>query len=126
MTDWVAVAQLSNLTRYKKIRVDVDGVPVALWMVKSKVYALADTCIHKQRSLSKGVLLNGRIVCPGHQWEFDPGTGYEATQDRYQPTYDVRVDDGGTIFVACRPRHDSAGSSAPTDHAADNTMVSAE
>lgn len=103
MADWLAVAQLSELARRKKKQVDVNGEPVALFLVGSQVFALADTCMHKQRSLSKGVLLNGRIVCPGHQWEFDPATGYVEEQCRYQPTYDVRVEDD-TVYVATRPR----------------------
>lgn len=105
MPEWLAVAQLSELARRKKTQVDVEGEPVALFLVGSRVFALADTCIHKQRSLSKGVLLNDRIVCPGHQWEFDPATGYVEDQDRYQPTYDVRVE-GDTVYVATRPRAD--------------------
>ena len=103
MADWLAVAELSELARRKKKQVDVNGEPVALFLVGSQVFALADTCMHKQRSLSKGVLLNGRIVCPGHQWEFDPATGYVEEQGRCQPTYDVRVEDD-TVYVATRPR----------------------
>jgi nitrite reductase (NADH) small subunit len=103
VADWLAVAQLSELARRKKKQVDVNGVPVALFLVGSDVYALADTCIHKQRSLSKGVLLNGCIVCPGHQWEFEPATGYVRAEDRYQPSYDVRVEDG-EVYVATQPR----------------------
>ena len=117
MPDWLAVAELPQLTRRKRLQVDVNGVPVALFLVGQDVYALADTCIHKQRSLSKGVLLNGCIVCPGHQWEFDPATGYEATQDRYQPTYDVRVD-GGTVYVATSPRAVAGAVPASADGAA--------
>lgn len=100
---WLAVAEWAVLARRRRLQVDVNGVPVALFLVGDEVFALADTCIHKQRSLSKGVLLNGCIVCPGHQWEFDPATGYEATQDRYQPSYDVRVEDS-TVYVATAPR----------------------
>jgi len=103
VADWLAVAQLSELARRKKKQVDVNGVPVALFLVGSDVYALADTCIHKQRSLSKGALLNGCIVCPGHQWEFEPATGYVRAEDRYQPSYDVRVEDG-EVYVATQPR----------------------
>ena len=103
MADWQAVSELSDLARRKKKQVEVNGEPVALFLVGADVFALADTCIHKQRSLSKGVLLNGCIVCPGHQWEFDPATGYEATQDRFQPSYDVRIEDG-TVYVATQPR----------------------
>lgn len=116
MADWLAVAALSDLTRRRKKQVTVGNEPVALFLVGSDVFALADTCMHKQRSLSKGVLLNGRIVCPGHQWEFDPATGYVEEQDRYQPSYEVRIEDG-TVYVAATPRepgevaavHDRAG-----------------
>lgn len=103
MADWLAVAELSELIRRKRKQVMVRNEPVALFLVGSDVFALADTCIHKQRSLSKGVLLNGCIVCPGHQWEFDPATGYVEEQDRYQPSYDVRVE-GDTVYVAVTPR----------------------
>ena len=109
MANWLAVAELSELARRKKKLVEVEGEPVALFLLGSDVHALADTCIHKQRSLSKGVLLNGCVVCPGHQWEFDVATGYESTQDRYQPSYDVRVEDG-TVYVAAVRRQAPAGS----------------
>jgi nitrite reductase (NADH) small subunit len=120
VADWCAVAELSELERRKKKQVVVDGTPVALFLVGGEVYALDDTCIHKQRSLSKGVLLNGCIVCPGHQWAYDVATGYEATQECYQPTYDARVEDG-TVYVAKTPRHigaqdgDAAGLVSVTD-----------
>jgi nitrite reductase (NADH) small subunit len=109
VADWLAVADLSQLARRKKMQVVVAGVPVALFLVGSDVYALADTCMHKQRSLSKGALLNGCIICPGHQWEFDAATGYVAAEDRYQPSYDVRVEDG-TILVASAPRESRSDS----------------
>jgi Ferredoxin subunits of nitrite reductase and ring-hydroxylating dioxygenases len=115
--EWLAVAELPVLARRKRMQVDVDGVPVALFLVGQDVYALADTCIHKQRSLSKGVLLNGCIVCPGHQWAFDPATGYEATQDRYQPSYDVRIE-GRTVYVASAPRVTVSASTIPEGGAA--------
>ena len=116
MDEWLAVAELSVLARRKKMQVDVNGTPVALFLVGQQVYALADTCIHKQRSLSKGALLNGCVVCPGHQWEFDPATGYEATQERYQPSYDVRVE-GSTVYVACAPRVVASAAAACGDGA---------
>jgi hypothetical protein len=33
-------------------------------------------------------------VCPGHQWSFELGTGWEAKMGRCQPIYDVKVEDG--------------------------------
>jgi nitrite reductase/ring-hydroxylating ferredoxin subunit len=98
MADWVYVAELAELTRHKKKRVVVAGRPLALFLVGNNVYALADECVHKRRSLSRGTVLRGRVICPGHQWAFDPETGWAEDQQACQPSYDVRVADG-KVFV---------------------------
>lgn len=100
MSDWHAVASIKDLTARKKKAVDVAGTPVALFYVNERVYALNDICIHEQRQLSKGALLFGKVICPGHQWKFDPATGEPEDQEGCQPTYPVRVDDDGTIHVS--------------------------
>lgn len=99
MPDWHPVASVSDLRARKKKAVDVAGTTVALFYVNDKVYALNDTCIHEQRQLSKGALLFGKVICPGHQWKFDPETGEPEGQEGCQPTYAVKVEDG-TIHVS--------------------------
>lgn len=115
--EWVLVAELPELARRKKKQVLVDGTPIALFLVGGRVFALHDVCIHKQRSLSKGTVLHGRIICPGHQWSFDPATGQAADQVECQPTYDVRVEDD-KIYVNARPRPDGADAAPYTTTAA--------
>ena len=100
MTEWHPVARLRDLEARKRTAVTIDGTTVALFWIKGKVYALADTCIHEQRQLSKGAILFGKVVCPGHQWKFDPQTGEAEGQDRCQPTYPVQVDEDGTVSVS--------------------------
>jgi nitrite reductase (NADH) small subunit len=111
VSEWELVAEYSALERRKKKQVLVAGEPVALFVVGGRVFALQDTCIHEQRSLSQGSILNGRVVCPGHQWTFDVETGYVAEQDRCQPSFDVRVEDGH-VYVNTESRirvHDYDG-----------------
>lgn len=103
MADWVPVAAVRDLQRRKKSLVMADGESIALFMVGDRVFALRDVCIHEQRSLSKGAILRGRVVCPGHQWQFDLETGWVEEQERCQPTYDVKVEDG-TVYVVPVPR----------------------
>jgi nitrite reductase (NADH) small subunit len=98
VAEWVEVATLKDLSRRKKKLVSVNGQPIALFYVNDRVYALQDTCIHQERSLSKGAVLRGRVVCPGHQWSFDLETGWVEDQEECQPTYDVRVEDD-TVYV---------------------------
>jgi nitrite reductase/ring-hydroxylating ferredoxin subunit len=101
--NWVEVASLKELTRRKKKLVTVGDQDIALFFVDDQVYALRDVCIHKERRLHKGVILKGRVICPGHQWAFDLPTGWVDEQGQCQPTYAVKVD-GNAVFVDPEPR----------------------
>lgn len=101
--EWVEAATLAEVRRRRRLAVTVAGRTIALFLVGDDVYALDDTCIHKQRSLSRGAVLNGRVICPGHQWVFDPATGQVEGQDECQPSHAVRIADG-TVYVDPRPR----------------------
>ena len=94
MDTWLYAIDLAELRRRKKRQVMVGDEAVALFLVGEEVFALQDICIHKQRRLSNGVLLRGKVICPGHQWAFDPATGWNEENQRCQPTYDIRVCDG--------------------------------
>ena len=100
---WVHVAEMRELARRKRKQVTVAGCPIALFFVDDEVFALDDICIHQERSLSKGTLLNGQVICPGHQWKFDPRTGQPEDQDGCQATYAVQVTEEGGILVAPEP-----------------------
>jgi nitrite reductase/ring-hydroxylating ferredoxin subunit len=100
---WIATVPLADLKRRRKLRVDVGDRAVALFLVGERVFALADVCIHKGRSLSRGVLWKGKVVCPAHQWTFDPETGAADDQDECQPVHEVRVIDG-VVHVSAHPR----------------------
>ncbi|GAA4581745.1 Rieske (2Fe-2S) protein [Micromonospora coerulea] len=109
--EWVLVAELPELARRKRKQVVVGDTPIALFLVNGRVFALHDVCVHKQRSLSKGTVLHGRIICPGHQWSFDPATGEAADQVECQPTYAVRVAED-KIYVNPRARAGGADAGA--------------
>lgn len=100
---WVDVASMSELRRRRKQLVEVGEAQVALFLHDGQVHALANICIHRQRELVKGVILNGRVICPGHQWAFDLATGLNEKYCRYQPTYDVLIDDD-RVLVRAEPR----------------------
>lgn len=112
MSTWVHVAELKDLARRRKKQVVVDGRPVALFLVDGEVHALHDVCIHKQRSLSKGTVMDGRVICPGHQWKFDPRTGQPDDQPGCQPVFPVQVTEDGHILLDPSPRASTPASSA--------------
>ncbi|MFC4003510.1 Rieske (2Fe-2S) protein [Prauserella oleivorans] len=101
---WEYLTDVSDLARRGKQLVRVGEESIALFRVEDEVYALQDACVHKGRSLSKGFVLQGRVICPGHQWRFDPATGEADDRPLCQPTYDVRVEDG-KVYVNLAQRH---------------------
>jgi nitrite reductase/ring-hydroxylating ferredoxin subunit len=103
VTEWHDVATVKDLEARKKTSVTIGETTVALFWIKGTVYALADTCVHEQRQLSKGSVLFGKIVCPGHQWKFDPATGEADGQEPCQPTFPVRVAVDGVVSVSLEP-----------------------
>lgn len=95
---WAQATTRAELQTSGKLTFTQHGRTVlVLWNDGSPV-AMDDTCIHKQRSLSQGVLLNGRLVCPGHQWGFRLEDGYCRERDQFQPTHPVRVE-GDEVWV---------------------------
>jgi nitrite reductase (NADH) small subunit len=88
------VGDAAALAKGRKQVVELDGREVLVLAHGDTFYAFQNQCIHKQRELVKGVVLNGKLVCPGHQWAFDLESGYEAIKQECQPTYPVRVVDG--------------------------------
>jgi nitrite reductase (NADH) small subunit len=100
---WVHVADLKDVARRKRKQVEVGGCPIALFLVDDEVFAVDDTCIHQEKSLAKGTLLGGQVICPGHQWRFDPRTGEPQDQDGKLATYAVQVTDEGAVLVDPNP-----------------------
>ncbi|HEX6418965.1 MAG TPA: Rieske (2Fe-2S) protein [Acidimicrobiales bacterium] len=107
---WIDVAGAEELRRRRKIVVPHGDGEILVLMHEGAAYAFDNTCIHRQRPLVKGVVLNGRLVCPGHQWAFDLATGCESVKGECQPTYAVKVE-GGRVLVdpGSRSRRGDAG-----------------
>lgn len=118
---WLDIGALDEVLRRKKFAVDAgEGASVVIVAHDGALYAMDNVCIHKERELSKGVVLRDRLVCPGHQWAFELGTGWEAVKQRCQPTYAIRVTDARRVevdltsrAVRCAPADQTVNSSAP-------------
>jgi nitrite reductase (NADH) small subunit len=94
---WLDVGAADEVRRRRKVVVAHEGGEILVLAHDGAVFAFENLCIHRERPLAKGVVLNGRIVCPGHQWAFDLATGWEAVKAECQPTYAVRIDDGRVL-----------------------------
>jgi NAD(P)H-dependent nitrite reductase small subunit len=97
---WQRVAALAELADDAPLAVTLGDVPIALYRLDGKIYALDDVCPHELAQLSQGFIEGGAIECPLHQACFDIATGRglsgPATVDLR--TYEVRIE-GGEVHV---------------------------
>lgn len=54
-------------------------------------YAVDEICPHKQRSMRQGVIFQGEIICPHHQYHFDLKTGRCKSRCAPLQVYELRV-----------------------------------
>lgn len=67
---WYPIA-LGTEIKDKPVRAMVLGLPfVAFRDSEGGAHVLADTCVHRGGSLSKGWVKQGNVVCPYHGWTF--------------------------------------------------------
>jgi nitrite reductase (NADH) small subunit len=103
VSEWRDAGSVDEVVKAGKVVVGEDPPVLVVWH-EGAPYAFHDICIHKERSLAKGVILNGRVICPGHQWAFDIESGYCKARERFQPTFEVEVRDGRIMVDVSAPR----------------------
>jgi nitrite reductase/ring-hydroxylating ferredoxin subunit len=101
MTDWVRVADETEVVDGEPFASEVNGVAIALYRYQGDVYAIGDLCTHEHVRLSDGWLHETIIECPLHQSCFDIRTGKvieggPAKEDI--SVFAVKIEEGG-VFV---------------------------
>lgn len=90
---WTTVGAAADVAKKKKVVVEHDGRQAVVVADGGCFYALDNICVHRGRELIRGVILNGKIVCPGHQWAFALESGWENVKQVCQPAFETRVID---------------------------------
>lgn len=93
MGRWVRVARVRDVPAGTGRTVLAHGKRLALFHDGDGFYALDDLCPHRGASLGEGILLNGVVICPWHQWTFDVRTGVNPRAPEIGvPRYAARCD----------------------------------
>jgi nitrite reductase (NADH) small subunit len=66
---------LADLAPDGLTRIEHAGKKIVVVRTGGQIYAFPDACPHAFWPLSKGVVRDGVLECPGHGWEFDVRTG---------------------------------------------------
>ena len=104
MSDFVAVAKVSELEEDKVKVVRVGDVPIGLTKIEGEFFAFADVCTHDDGPVAEGELDEYIIECPRHGAKFDIRTGKVRQLPAVTPipVYAVKVE-GDTVLVSKKP-----------------------
>jgi nitrite reductase (NADH) small subunit len=97
--DFVKVATVDQVPDNEGLMLEVDGLPVALFRVAGKYYAIEDVCPHQESSFEGGELDGAKVTCPLHGWRLNviSGESLEAPGTKVE-TYEVRLE-GQDIYI---------------------------
>jgi len=65
--------------------------------VNGTCYAMDNVCLHRGGPLGDGVILNGKVVCPWHGWEWDPVTGAHDANTKVA-VYPLKIEKGEVLI----------------------------
>lgn len=110
MTTWIDIAALEEVPqRGARVVKTALGCVAVFRTALDEVYALDNTCPHKQGPLAEGIVHGNSVTCPLHNWVFSLETGQAQGQDEGQvATYPARVEDGRIMLDGALLRAKSA------------------
>jgi 3-phenylpropionate/trans-cinnamate dioxygenase ferredoxin subunit len=95
------VCGLSDLAQDTPLKVDVDGVAIAVVLDSAgEVHAIGDTCTHGDISLSEGFVEGDTLECWAHGSAFSLRTGKPLNLPAYEPVpvFAVQID-GDDVLI---------------------------
>ncbi|MTE23616.1 non-heme iron oxygenase ferredoxin subunit [Microbacterium excoecariae] len=95
------VCARGELVQDEPMRVEVDGVPIALVLDSNdEIHAIGDTCTHGDISLSEGFVEGETLECWAHGSAFSLKTGKPLNLPAYEPVpvYAVEID-GDDVLI---------------------------
>ena len=100
MTDWIDIADLNAVPqRGARVVKTAHGCVAVFRTAEDEVFAIDNTCPHKQGPLSEGIVHGNAVTCPLHNWVISLETGMVQGADEGQvATYPARVQ-GGRILL---------------------------
>ena len=104
---WIEVAGVDEIDESGVKPCSIAGVPIGVFKVKGRHYALSDICTHARAHLSDGYIEGETVECPLHQGRFHIPTGKALSSPATVNlcTYPVRVE-GDKVFVQLNSKED--------------------
>ena len=101
MSNWIEIGNIEDIPRLGSRVVDNSGKEIAIFRTASdEVFALRNSCPHKNGPLSEGIIHGNTVTCPLHNWNIDLESGEAQAPDKgCARKYEVKLD-GDKILLA--------------------------
>jgi NAD(P)H-dependent nitrite reductase small subunit len=106
-TEFVAVCAANELAPNASKVVQVGDLAIAVFNVSGQIFAINDRCPHKGASLGNGLLVDGVVTCPAHNFKVDVRTGRNPKTPALKVACYRVIVEGGIVKVLVPP--DGAG-----------------
>ena len=100
MSAKIKLCEIDQVDIGTAMRVEVDGLTVAVFNVEDEFYVTDDACTHGPGFLSEGYIDGDLVECNFHNGQFNVKTGEVAAPPCMVPvkTYRTTIDDG-KVFI---------------------------
>ncbi|MCA1491392.1 nitrite reductase small subunit NirD [Sinorhizobium alkalisoli] len=97
---WILVGTVDDIPRQGSRRVRNGETKIAVFRtIDDRIFALEDKCPHKNGPLSEGIVHDGCVTCPLHNWVISLETGEaQGADDGRTSTFPVRIE-GREIYL---------------------------
>lgn len=101
---WVLIGTIDDIPRQGSRRVHNGAMRIAVFRtVDDRIFALEDKCPHKNGPLSEGIVHDGCVTCPLHNWVISLETGEaQGADDGRTSTFPVRLE-GRNVYLDLTP-----------------------
>jgi nitrite reductase (NADH) small subunit len=103
MSDWITVAQLSDIPVGTGKEVVAEGQIVALFNIDGQIHAMDGICPHAGGPVGTGIVEGCVVTCPWHGWQFDVTSGQHVLSPTLShPTFPTRIE-GNSVQIQISP-----------------------
>lgn len=97
---WVPIGKLSDIPRQGARCIEVSDMTIAVFRtVDDQVFALEDKCPHKNGPLSQGIVHDGCVTCPLHNWVISLESGEaQGADEGSTATFGTKLDGENILF----------------------------
>lgn len=102
--DWILIGAIDDIPRQGARCVTAGETTIAVFRTgDDRVFALEDKCPHRAGPLSQGIVHDGCVTCPLHNWVISLADGTaQGADEGATPSFPVRLE-GRSVFLSLPP-----------------------